>query len=233
MNFLKNMHWSIWFLLSLALMAFLWTQMKSCHASEWENRKNDGIRATAAPIDSTELKAREARERDLKLYSPEALAFKESWTRLGNKMKIRVDTLDLDLPEKGMELKFLEWINNKNNVVDKNTWFDFDRILFQTGSAVLDTISEEQLNNIAHILNSMPMVEVKIGGYTDNTGDPEANVILSLQRAEAVKRKLLQKGIEEPRLRAEGYGVQHPVGDNNTEQGRQQNRRIALRVTKK
>lgn len=233
MNFLKNMHWSIWLLLSLVLMAFLWTQMKSCHVSEWENRKKDEIRAAAAPIDSTELKAREAREKELKLYSTEALAFKDSWKSLGNKLKIRVDTLDLDLPEKGMELKFLEWVSNKNNAIDKNTWFDFDRILFQTGSAVLDTISEEQLNNIAHILNSMPEVEVKIGGYTDNTGDPEANVILSLQRAEAVKRTLIQKGIEEPRLRAEGYGANHPIGDNSTEEGRKRNRRIALRVIKK
>lgn len=233
MNFVKNRHWSIWLILSLVLMAFLWTQLKSCHTTEWSDRENDGIRAKAAPVDSTEFKAREARERELKLYSPEALAFKESWTSLGNKMKIRVDTFDLDLPERGMELKFLEWINNKNNEVDKNIWFDFDRILFQTGSAVLDTISEEQMNNIAHILSSMPKVEVKIGGYTDNTGDPELNRKLSLQRAEAVKKALEQKGIEGTRLSTEGYGAQHPVGDNSTEEGRQKNRRIAVRVTKK
>lgn len=233
MYFLKNLHWSIWLVLSLCLMTFLWTQMKSCHANEWKDRDNDSIRSAPAPIDSTALKAKAARARELEIYTKEALDFKDSWSRLGDKLNIRVDTTDLSLPEKGMELKLLEWINNKTNVVNKDSWFDFDRILFQSGSASVDPISQEQINNIFHILNSMPMVEIKIGGYTDNTGDPNKNQQLSQQRAEAIKSSLVTLGISAERISTEGYGAQHPVADNTTEEGRSKNRRIAIRVTKK
>ena len=78
-----------------------------------------------------------------------------------------------------------------------------------------------------------PDVEVKIGGYTDNSGEEAANKQLSESRAGSVMRELVAMGISQDRLESEGYGEQHPVGDNNTEEGRQQNRRIAIRVTEK
>ena len=64
-------------------------------------------------------------------------------------------------------------------------------------------------------------------------GDPAANVRLSQSRADAVKADLVRRGVADGRLEAEGYGEQHPVADNATESGRAQNRRIAMRVTKK
>jgi K(+)-stimulated pyrophosphate-energized sodium pump len=83
------------------------------------------------------------------------------------------------------------------------------------------------------VLKAYPGVSVKIGGYTDNIGDAASNQRLSQQRAESVQQALVGKGIDAGRLSAEGYGARHPVGDNATEEGRAQNRRIALRVTKK
>jgi outer membrane protein OmpA-like peptidoglycan-associated protein len=74
---------------------------------------------------------------------------------------------------------------------------------------------------------------VKVGGYTDNTGDPAANQKLSQDRANAVVLELVTLGIPASRLSAEGYGQQYPVADNSTDSGRAQNRRIALRVTEK
>ena len=85
----------------------------------------------------------------------------------------------------------------------------------------------------AAVLKAYPDVNVKVGGYTDTTGDPTANRTLSQQRADAVRQALVGKGIAAKRMVAEGYGSDHPVGDNATEEGRAQNRRIALRVTKK
>ena len=73
---------------------------------------------------------------------------------------------------------------------------------------------------------------VKIGGYTDNTGDPQANLKLSQDRAVAVESAIVALGIADERVAAEGYGEQHPVADNSTE-GARRNRRIALRVTAK
>ena len=90
-----------------------------------------------------------------------------------------------------------------------------------------------QINNITSILKTFPDVQVKVGGYTDNVGDPIANKKLSQNRAESVTSALVANGIEAKRMEAEGYGQEHPVADNNTETGRDLNRRVSLRVTKK
>ncbi|MBK6627810.1 MAG: protein translocase subunit SecD [Flavobacteriales bacterium] len=115
--------------------------------------------------------------------------------------------------------------------VDKTTWFNFDRVVFRSGSAeLLADSSDAQLNNLAEILKAYPDVRLKIGGYTDSTGNAAANQKLSQQRAEAVVADLEKKGVANGRLEAEGYGSQHPVASNATEEGRAKNRRMALRV---
>jgi len=141
--------------------------------------------------------------------------------------------VELNIPQFGIESKLLSFIQDSSKPVDDTTWFNFDRLRFDTGKATLEASSEEQLNNIAEILKAYPNVHVKIGGYTDNTGNPDANKTLSESRAKTVMDALISKGIDASRLEAEGYGDQHPVGDNATEEGRAQNRRIALRVTQK
>jgi K(+)-stimulated pyrophosphate-energized sodium pump len=117
--------------------------------------------------------------------------------------------------------------------VNDTTWFDFDRLTFDTNSATLSAQSQEQLGNIASILKAYPNMQIKIGGYTDNTGDYAANMQLSQQRADSVQQQLVGMGIAAERIQAEGYGPQHPIADNSTEAGRARNRRIALLVTRK
>jgi outer membrane protein OmpA-like peptidoglycan-associated protein len=82
-------------------------------------------------------------------------------------------------------------------------------------------------------LKAYPNVKIKIGGYTDNTGDSAANLKLSQDRADNVKAELIQLGVAPNRVEAQGYGEEHPVADNSTEEGRQKNRRISMRVTQK
>ena len=93
--------------------------------------------------------------------------------------------------------------------------------------------SAEQVRNVAAILNAYPSVRLKIGGYTDNVGDPAANLRLSDARANTVMRELIGLGIAPDRLTAEGYGELHPVADNATAEGRARNRRIAFRITQR
>ena len=120
-----------------------------------------------------------------------------------------------------------------DKAVDKTTWFDFDNLTFETGKAVLKPESQNQLKNIAEILKAYPKVALKLGGYTDNTGDANANLKLSGDRAKTVESELVKLGVEDARLEAEGYGQEHPVADNATEEGRAANRRISVRVTAK
>jgi outer membrane protein OmpA-like peptidoglycan-associated protein len=118
--------------------------------------------------------------------------------------------------------------------VDKTSWFNFDRVTFKTGSAAIDMgKSNEQLVNLSEILTAYPGTKLKIGGYTDNTGDEAANMKLSADRANAVRNALMLMGVDGARLEAEGYGSQHPVADNATDEGRAKNRRIAVRVSAK
>jgi OmpA-OmpF porin, OOP family len=141
--------------------------------------------------------------------------------------------VELNIPQYGVENKLIAFLNDSSKPVDDTTWFNFDRLLFDTGSATLQPSSQEQLGNIAAILKAYPNVHLKIGGYTDNTGDATANMSLSAARAKNVMDALVNSGIDASRLSSEGYGEQYPVGDNSTEEGRAQNRRIAMRVTQK
>jgi outer membrane protein OmpA-like peptidoglycan-associated protein len=140
----------------------------------------------------------------------------------------------LNAPMGGIENQLVEFIEDASKPVDKTTWFNFDRLTFETGKATLDMAkSAEQLNNVAEIMKAYPNVELKIGGYTDNVGSAAANMKLSEERANATMAELVKLGVAAARMKAEGYGDQHPVASNDTEAGRAQNRRIAVRVTKK
>lgn len=139
----------------------------------------------------------------------------------------------LNIPEFGIERKLIAFIEDKTKPVDKTTWFTFDRLVFDTGKATLKPKSQEQIKNINEILNAYPAVELKFGGYTDNVGNEQFNQKLSQDRAETVMNEVAALGIDKARLAAEGYGSQHPVADNATEEGRRKNRRVDCRVTKK
>ncbi len=153
---------------------------------------------------------------------------------LGDFFKTKLpDGVELNIPQFGIENKLISFLNDSSKPVDTTTWFNFDRLLFDTGKATLQPSSQEQLGNIAAILKAYPNVHAKIGGYTDNTGDAAANVALSDARAKNVMDTLVAAGIDPSRLESKGYGDQYPVGDNNTEEGRAQNRRIAMLVTQK
>ncbi|MFZ6183437.1 OmpA family protein [Nannocystis pusilla] len=137
---------------------------------------------------------------------------------------------ELRFAENGVEAKLLAFLRDKGAKYDDKTWFEFDRLVFDTNAQTLAAGSHEQLENLAAILKAYPSVHIKIGGYTDNTGDPNANLKLSQERADNVKKELVARGVPGDRIETEGYGEQHPVAANTTEEGRAQNRRIALRV---
>lgn len=146
--------------------------------------------------------------------------------------RVLPDGTNLRFPAESTEARFLSFLEG-GTPVDRETWYEFDRITFETDSATLRPQSREQLANIAAILKAYPSARVKIGGYTDNSGDASANLALSQSRAQTVANQLRDLGVASNRLDAEGYGNQHPIADNATADGRARNRRVALRATQK
>lgn len=139
----------------------------------------------------------------------------------------------LNVKAGSLEHSLFNFIHDESQAVSKDKWFNFDQVTFATGSTTPEASSAAQLQNIHDIMMAFPKVKLKIGGYTDNVGKAEDNMKLSQTRAESIVAELVKLGIAADRLEAEGYGDQHPVGDNSTEEGRAQNRRMALRVTEK
>jgi len=153
---------------------------------------------------------------------------------LGAKISKKLpDGTELSIAENSVENSLISFIEDKNKPVDKTTWFTFDRLYFETGKSTLKTESQEQLKNIAAILKAYPNVQLKMGGYTDNTGDAAVNQKISTERANTAKEALVKLGVDAKRLSAEGYGQDHPIASNDTSEGRAQNRRIDVRVTQK
>ncbi len=153
---------------------------------------------------------------------------------LGDFFKTKLPNgFELNIPSLGVESKLVKFLAG-NGALSKDSWYNFDRLTFATGSANLDMDkSAEQLENIAQIMKAYPNMKIKLGGYTDNTGSAEGNMKLSAARANAVKAALVAKVIDATRIETEGYGSAHPVASNDTAEGRAQNRRIAINITAK
>lgn len=106
-------------------------------------------------------------------------------------------------------------------------------INFTTGSAQIPADSKDLIEQAAAALKAAPAdARIEIGGHTDNTGDPNANLQLSQARAEAVRDALVKLGVDPAMLQAKGHGGSRPVASNDTEQGRFQNRRIEYSLVK-
>lgn len=103
-------------------------------------------------------------------------------------------------------------------------------IFFTSGKYELRPESESELQRLIKLLKTNPALKIEVSGHTDNIGDPKANQLLSDQRAKAVMAYLISNGIEKNRLVAKGYGSSVPVASNNTEEGRQQNRRTEFKI---
>ncbi|MCQ2189268.1 MAG: OmpA family protein [Paludibacteraceae bacterium] len=104
-------------------------------------------------------------------------------------------------------------------------------VQFETGkSKIKGKASFAILDDVVKVMNENPAYKLNIGGHTDNVGDPGKNMQLSKDRAAAVRAYLVEKGVDESRLAAAGYGDTVPVASNKTAKGRAENRRVAFEV---
>ena len=103
-------------------------------------------------------------------------------------------------------------------------------IFFDTGKSTLRSESYAELGILYQLLSDNPKMRIEISGHTDNKGSAALNKKLSESRAKSVVDYLISKGIDASRLEYKGYGFDMPIAPNDTEAGRQQNRRTEFKV---
>ncbi len=106
---------------------------------------------------------------------------------------------------------------------------DLYGIYFDTDKDVLKPESEAALQQVLAMLQSRPLLRIMIAGHTDSQASDAYNAELSRRRAQAVMTWLVKKGIDAPRLAAQGFGESQPVADNGSDAGRALNRRVEIR----
>ncbi len=119
----------------------------------------------------------------------------------------------------------------KDDIIKKIN--DFSKtILFDTGKATIKKESFVSLDGIVSVLNEYKNANFKIEGHTDNAGKPAKNLKLSKDRAAAVKKYLVDKGIRNDRLTSDGFGSSKPIASNKTPKGKNLNRRVEINLIK-
>ena len=132
-------------------------------------------------------------------------------------------TADYQEVEKNIELKK---IDIGQTIVLRNIFFDFDKATIRTESA-------NELDRLIKLLTDNPGIRIELGSHTDSKGSDDYNMKLSQQRSQSVVNYLIGKGIASARLEAKGYGETVPIATNDTEAGRQENRRTEFKILSK
>jgi outer membrane protein OmpA-like peptidoglycan-associated protein/tetratricopeptide (TPR) repeat protein len=136
-------------------------------------------------------------------------------------------SLNIDIPPDkdhiDLPLIKLKRLKAGSNIVLNNIFFDFDK-------SSLRPDSKPELTRVTNVLKSNPSMKIEISGHTDSKGSEAYNLKLSEARAKSVIDFLISAGIEKSRLTYKGYGFKKPVASNETEEGRQLNRRIEFEV---
>ncbi len=106
----------------------------------------------------------------------------------------------------------------------------FNDLEFIPGSAVIKDASNNSLNELAALLLKKPEWKIQISGHTDNVGNDQSNLILSKKRAESVKAYLVSKNVPTEKVKTLFFGKTKPIASNDTEEGRQKNRRVEMAI---
>ncbi len=101
-------------------------------------------------------------------------------------------------------------------------------VLFDVNSSVLKPGAYDEIDRVAYVLKKYPRTMIRIEGHTDSTGSEQYNQMLSERRAMAVRDALVQRGVDPRRIQVIGFGESKPIATNQTEAGRQLNRRVTI-----
>ncbi|KUJ83681.1 hypothetical protein AWR36_007545 [Microbulbifer flavimaris] len=158
---------------------------------------------------------------------PSAVILEEKQVMTGEDRDMSGDRMEGQASSDGFASSFRDYL--KSDARDPNREFPLT-IEFAQDSARPTSESVPDVNELASILQESSGMTVAIEGHTSSEGDEIRNQALSQQRAEVVRQMLIDKGIDGNRITATGMGSAKPVADNATDEGKQRNRRITVRV---
>lgn len=209
--------WSL--LLILVAIILLWYLMRGCGGNKPSTTPMSDSVTTGQLVDSASMSI---------ATTPVAV------TRESIKVTLPDGTV-LDAYKGGIEDQLVGFLKDDTRKAGKDVWFDFDNLNFKTGSAELTEESMKQVGNIAAIMKAFPKAKIKIGGYTDRTGDSAANLRLSKERAESVVTSLKKEKTNTAQLLgAEGYGSQFAKAEATApDEERKKDRHISVSVREK
>lgn len=172
--------------------------------------------------------------------SHEGTTTHEEGDHKAEKVEVDVEGVKIHAFKGGLEESLITFLKsdgyNKaaNDEALKSKWYSFDNVNFKMGSSTeLLADSKEQVENLAKILKAYPDVKIKIGGYTDKTGDEVVNKKISTERANFIKSELTKMGVGNQVVSAEGYGSDFAtVSADASDAERAVDRKMAVRFTK-
>ncbi len=183
------------------------------------NAAQDEVERAESQRQQVLIEARKAEAIAAEKRAEEALSQAEKERREAEKARKRaeelaerVNKLEAERTERGLVLTLGDVL------------FDFDKATLKSGG-------ERAVEKLAQFMEEYPNRNVMIEGFTDTVGPANYNEKLSRQRANSVRQALLNKGISSSRIQIRGYGEKYPVASNNTEAGRQQNRRVEVIIS--
>jgi len=174
-----------------------------------ENTKTEILREKLGQLKEYKIKAiLDAKEDELKKAKEEARLAQEE--------------------ARGLEQKYHELQELNAKMTSRGLVLTLGDVLFENNRATLMVGAMRAIDKLVAFLSENAERKVLIEGHTDNVGSSTYNIDLSLRRAEAVSKTLINKGIEASRVVTRGYGEAYPVTENSTDAGKQQNRRVEI-----
>ena len=207
------------------------------------SRKDEPVAATSGQINDTATQI-SPRPADTSMVTPVAGTM-DSLTGnfiydAGTEIQMKLpDSTVLAVGDNSTEAKLFRMLRDTSFIIDTvdktKNWITFDRVYFESDESMIKSESHNQIKNIAAILKNFPSSSIKIGGYTDNTGDTVQNNELSDARAKIVMQQIINMGLNPNKIsEAVGYGPDHPVCPaNDTEECKAKNRRVDLKLASK
>ena len=207
--------WLRWLLIGLGLLLLFFLLLRTCNRDETKTTSTTTTDPLAVATDTGASDGNEATATD----RPE--------------VRVGVDLpggRKLNVAQNSFNYALAQFLATKGGQLPKV--FTFDNLTFETNSAQITAKARPNVVDLIQIMQAYPGLHIRIEGNTDSTGDDAINDPLSAERAERVKGELVKAGIAAGRITTRERGDRKPVASNQTEGGRQKNRRIDVVVTK-